>query len=161
MKKKILKIYSCKRKLKLLEYIPEKEKYTATFLANFRSICKDAEINDPKKIKKILYNSYSSDEFEDEFIRRVDGVESIDEIFKAFSDDVFGESKIIKYNSINYQTGSRHQVVFAASKTYAKNADALWSLNLYKRHELYLNESHHGNKSPITKYTEGIHILLL
>ncbi|RIA95399.1 hypothetical protein C1645_862003 [Glomus cerebriforme] len=190
---------SCKRKLKLVEYIPEKEeKYTATFLANFRSICKDAEINDPKKIKKILYNSYSSDEFEDEFIRRVDGIESIDEIFKAFSDAVFGESKIIKYNSlitlkhvatgkyltssnINYQTGSGHQVVFAASKTYAKNADALWSLNLYKRHgsqkkrcydnvllygdrislthkktgkELYLNESHHGNKSPTTEHTE-------
>src|SRR2546429_2609238 len=39
---------SCKRKLQVMKYIPEvEENYTATFLSKFRSLCNDAEINNP------------------------------------------------------------------------------------------------------------------
>src|SRR5688572_25728179 len=43
---------SCKRKLQVMKYNPEKdENYTVTILTNFRSLCNDAEINDSEEIK--------------------------------------------------------------------------------------------------------------
>jgi hypothetical protein len=121
---------SCKRKLQIMKYIPEKEEnYTATFLANFRSLCNDAEIYDHEEIKNLLFSTYSSNEFSrNEFLKSVDGINSIDRIFKAFSDVVFDELRVIKYGSLitlkhvasgkylsscnmKYQTGSRQQLV--------------------------------------------------
>src|SRR5437868_5301897 len=88
-------------KLKAMKYIPEKEEnYTATFLANFRSLCDDAEINDPKKIKDLLLNSYSSNEFfKNEFTKKVNGINSGDEIVKSFNDVIFDEFRIINSGS--------------------------------------------------------------
>jgi hypothetical protein len=123
---------SCEMKLQAMRYIPyEEENYTATFLANFRSLCDDAEINDPKKIKNLLLRSYSSFNvfFKNEFAKKVNGINSIDEIIKSFNDVIFEESRIINYgstitlkhvatgkylsscNNIRYQTGSGCQVV--------------------------------------------------
>ncbi|RIA87330.1 hypothetical protein C1645_878104 [Glomus cerebriforme] len=148
---------SCKRKLQVMKYIPEKEKnYTATFLANFRSYCNDAEIKNLEEIKKFLFNTYSSNEFfKNEFIRRIDSTIFVDfnpsnEIIKIFNDVVFDELNIIRYNSlialrhvstgkylssyeINYQTGSQRQVVFAGENLY-NNPRALWVLISYKYH---------------------------
>lgn len=126
---------SCKKKLLLMKYIPGKEEnYTASFLANFRSLCSYAEINDPDELKTLLVNSYSNDFFKIEFTKRVDNInlkESpyyIDEIVKLFNEVVLDELKVIKYDSlialkhvttgrylssydINYKTGSQRKMV--------------------------------------------------
>ncbi|EXX71115.1 Pmt5p [Rhizophagus irregularis DAOM 197198w] len=129
---------SCKRKLQLIKYIPEQED-VATFLANFRSLC--MEISDHKEIITMLINSYSNYFFKGEFIKRVEGINSVDEIFKIFSEVVFDELKIIKFGSsialkhvatgkylsswnVNYPTGSKQRVVFAGEKL--SNGNALW-----------------------------------
>ncbi|RGB44242.1 hypothetical protein C1646_678923 [Rhizophagus diaphanus] len=131
---------SCKRKLQLIKYIPEQEDVT-TFLANFRSLCNWVEISDHKEIITMLINSYSNHFFKSEFIKRVEGINSVDEIFKIFSEVVFDELKIIKFGSsialkhvatgkylsscnINYQIGSKQQVVFASEKF--PDGNALW-----------------------------------
>ncbi|RIA86214.1 hypothetical protein C1645_878821 [Glomus cerebriforme] len=146
---------SCKRKLQVMKYIPEQEEnYTATFLANFRSLCNNAEINNPEEIKSFLFNTYSSNEFfENEFIKRIDIINSKDQklddindiniIVNLFNDVVFDELNAIKYDSlitlkhvttgrylsscnINYQEGSYGNVVFAGEKLC--NSHALWLL---------------------------------
>ncbi|RIA90466.1 hypothetical protein C1645_769954 [Glomus cerebriforme] len=138
---------SCKRKLRVMKYIPEKEEnYTATFLANFRSLCNYAEINDPEEIKILLVNSCSNDFFKIEFMKRINSKGQkidINEIFKLFNDVVLDELEIINYDSlitlrhvpsgrylsrsnINYQTGSHRKVVFAGEKFY--NASSIWYL---------------------------------
>ncbi|PKK66987.1 hypothetical protein RhiirC2_12871 [Rhizophagus irregularis] len=127
---------SCKRKLQLIKY--EKED-VATFLANFRSLCNWVETSDHKEIITMLINSYSNYFFKDEFIKRVYGINSVDEIFRIFSEVVFDELKIIKFESsialkhvatgkylsscnVNYKTGSRKQVVFAGEEFPDGNA---------------------------------------
>ncbi|PKY45402.1 hypothetical protein RhiirA4_542568 [Rhizophagus irregularis] len=123
---------SCKRKLQMMKFIPEQQDDIATFLANFHSLCNDAEINDHEEIITLLINSYSNYFFKSEFIKRVEGINSVDEIFKIFSEVVFDESKIIKFGSsialkhvatgkylsscsVNYITGSKERV-FASEK---------------------------------------------
>src|SRR6266498_4937519 len=73
---------SCNRKLQVMKYVPEdEENYTATFLAKFRKICDDAEINNPDEIQKLLFNTYSSNEFfENEFVKRLDDIKSEEQI---------------------------------------------------------------------------------
>jgi hypothetical protein len=104
---------------------------TTTFLAEFRSSCDKAEINNPQEIKNRLLRTYSSNEFfKNEFSKRVSGVTSIDEIYRLYSEVISDSSKVIKYGAesliaikhlstgrylssceINYQTGSKRQVV--------------------------------------------------
>ncbi|GBC27603.2 uncharacterized protein OCT59_013323 [Rhizophagus irregularis] len=132
---------SCKRKLQMMKFIPEQHDDIATFLANFHSLCNDAEINDHEEIITLLINSYSNYFFKSEFIKRVEGINSVDEIFKIFSEVVFDELKIIKFGSsialkhvatgkylsscnVNYKTGSNQRVVFAGEKF--PDEDALW-----------------------------------
>ncbi|RGB44240.1 hypothetical protein C1646_678922 [Rhizophagus diaphanus] len=132
---------SCKRKLQIMKFIPEQQDDIATFLANFHSLCNDAEINDHEEIITLLINSYPNYFFKSEFIKRVDGINSVDEIFKIFSEVIFDELKIIKFGSlialkhvatgkylsswnVNYKTGSGEQVVFASEKF--PDGNALW-----------------------------------
>src|SRR5581483_1005843 len=122
---------SCKLKLQTMKYVPEKEEnYISTFIAKFRSLCYDAEINnDPEEIKTLLYNMYSSNEFfKNEFLKRINRINLVDEIIKVFGDVVLDKSRTIKYGSLvtlkhvatgkylssqslRYETGSRNQVV--------------------------------------------------
>jgi hypothetical protein len=126
---------SCKRKLQVMRYIPDKEEiYTATFLANFRLFCNYAEINNPEEIKKLLFNTYLSNEFfRNEFIKRIDStvindINPLNKMVEIFNEVVFDELNVIRYDSlialrhvstgkylsscnINYQTGSQRQVV--------------------------------------------------
>ncbi|GBC27601.1 uncharacterized protein OCT59_013326 [Rhizophagus irregularis] len=147
---------SCKRKLQLIKYIPEQEDVT-TFLATFRSLC--VEISDHKEIITMLINSYSNYFFKDEFIKRVEGINSVDEIFKIFSEVVtFDESKIIikfgtsialkhvatgKYLSsynVNYLTGSGQRVVFAGEELPDRNA--LWHVTCNNTNHNYQHYQH-------------------
>ncbi|RIA86858.1 hypothetical protein C1645_740540 [Glomus cerebriforme] len=149
---------SCKRKLQVMKYIPEQEEnYTATFLANFCTLCNNAEIINPEEIKSLLFNTYSSNEFfKNEIIKRMDIINSkgqtlydINEIVKLFNDVVFDEFNTIKYGSLialkhtttgrylsscnmNYQTGSRRKMVFAGEKFC--NPHALWILTKSNNH---------------------------
>ncbi|RIA90459.1 hypothetical protein C1645_823371 [Glomus cerebriforme] len=173
---------SCKRKLQVMKYIPEKEgNYTATFLASFRSLCNDAEINDPEEIKNLLFNACSSNEFSrHEFKKSVNGINSVDKIFKAFSDVVFDEIKVIKYGSlitlkhvatgkylsscnIKYQSGSRQQMVFASEKSDGNSnaLNALWVLNscssfqsdkIFYGDDIYLTHKATGNELYLERY---------
>ncbi|RIA90436.1 MIR motif-containing protein, partial [Glomus cerebriforme] len=144
---------SCNKKLQEMKYTSEQD--IAEFLANFRSLCNNVEINNPEEIKILLINSYSNNFFNNEFIKRVDGInfDSIDKIFEIFSDVISDESKIIKYGSsialkhvatgkylsscnTSYQTGSRCQVVFASEKL----ANSLWNvscISYYNEKESY------------------------
>ncbi|CAI2168269.1 988_t:CDS:2 [Funneliformis geosporum] len=94
-----------------MKYIPElEENFTANFLAKFRTLCYDAELNDPDEIKKLLFNSNKF--FKDEFVRRSDMINSIDQIdenFQLFHEIVLDMSNIIGYGSFialkNVSTG--------------------------------------------------------
>ena len=120
---------TCKVKLKSMKYIPEKDGgNTATFFSNFRLLYKYAEINDIEETKNLLLITYSNEYFITEFAKRVNGLNSIDEMLILFSDIVFEEYKLIKHGSyialkhvatgkylsscnVNYQTGSCSQLV--------------------------------------------------
>ncbi|RIA98026.1 hypothetical protein C1645_850553 [Glomus cerebriforme] len=131
----------CKNKLQTMKYKPKQD--ITKFLTNFHSLCNDAEINDPEEIKILLINSYMNVFFNFEFIKRVDGIDSIDEIIKVYSEVVFEDLNTIKYNGtyialkhvatgkyltscnfLNYETGLKQQAVFAGENL--PNEDALW-----------------------------------
>jgi hypothetical protein len=90
---------SCKKTLKSMKFIPKQEEnYTATFLAKFHSLCHNTEINNPEEIKNILFNTYSNEFFTNELMKRIDIINSKDEVLdnidlivKLFSDVVFDE----------------------------------------------------------------------
>ncbi|GBB84816.1 hypothetical protein RclHR1_01140005 [Rhizophagus clarus] len=105
------------------------------FLANFRSLCFKAEIINPQEIKARLLKTFSSNEFLNEFSKRISGVTSVDEIYRLYSEVISDSSKTIKYGpefsiatehlatsrylssiSTNYQTGSKRQVIFGGEK---------------------------------------------
>ncbi|RIA90435.1 MIR motif-containing protein [Glomus cerebriforme] len=144
---------SCNKKLQEMEYTSQQD--IAKFLANFRSLCNNVEINDPKEIIFLLTASCSNYFIKNEFNKRVDGINSIDKIFEIFSDVVFEESKTIKYGSLialkhvatgkylsscntYYQTGSGCQVVSASEKL--PKANDLWNVSCishYNENESY------------------------
>ncbi|PKK71183.1 hypothetical protein RhiirC2_745142 [Rhizophagus irregularis] len=135
---------SCKRKLLTLKYIPEKNGgNTATFLANFQSLCYNAEINDIEEIKNIFQKSIIYDEFfNDEFLKKAKEINSMEELLKLFGDITADESILIKNDSciaikhaatgkylnsasnLNYKTGTSQQAVFAGKTSLEQNA--LW-----------------------------------
>ena len=90
---------SCKSKLNLMKYIPEKDGgNTAIFLSNFRSLCNDTEINYPE-VKRILYNKYSNNFFKEEFSKESKNLYSVGEVLKLFSDIIYDEPRLIRYGS--------------------------------------------------------------
>lgn len=120
-----------KRKLDQMKFEGSEGGDTTKFLAEFRSLCDKAEIINPQEIKNRLLRSYSSNEFfKNEFSKRVTGVTSIEEIQRLYSEVISDSLKVIKYGpefliaikhlatgrylsstSINYQSGSKRQVV--------------------------------------------------
>jgi hypothetical protein len=120
-----------KKKLDKMKFEGGEDEDSTQFLSDFRSLCDNAEITNPLEIKNRLLKTYSyNDFFKNEFSRRVNGVTSLDEICKSFSDVTLDSSNVINYGpecliaikhvetgrylsscKINYQTGSRRQVV--------------------------------------------------
>ncbi len=115
----------CKQKLDKMTFEGGEGGDTTKFL------CDHAEITNPQEIKNRLIRTYSTNEFfKNEFARRITDVTDIDKIYKIYSDVVADSSKVIKYGpewliaikhretgrylssrEINYQTGSKRQVV--------------------------------------------------
>ncbi|CAB4495269.1 unnamed protein product [Rhizophagus irregularis] len=115
---------------------------TAQFLADFRLLCENTEIINPREIKsRLLKTNLSNKFFNNEFSRRTSDVTSIDEIYKIYSEVVADSTKIIKYGpeflisikhietgrylssrQINYETGSQRQVLFVDEKILDENA---------------------------------------
>src|SRR2546423_8459580 len=66
---------TCIVRLRSMVYIPEKKGGSTTnFIANFRSLCSDAEINNPEEIKIFLINSYLNEFFKSEFAKSITGI---------------------------------------------------------------------------------------
>jgi hypothetical protein len=91
-----------KRKLQLLKYIPENRGgNTSKFISNFLKLCYNAEINDVEEQKNYLCKSLPiSDYFSNEFYKKMENVNSINELIKEFEDIVVEESNLIKNESI-------------------------------------------------------------
>ncbi|RGB36732.1 hypothetical protein C1646_757797 [Rhizophagus diaphanus] len=135
---------SAQRKLNLLKYVTERDGgNTAKFVADFRSLCFDAEINDLEDQKKYLFHTLPNDFFKNTFINRrnMDKISSLDDLIKMFENIVEEESQLIrnascvaikhvktgKYLSSTtkyHQTGSGKQIVFAGQTL--PDSDALW-----------------------------------
>jgi hypothetical protein len=92
---------SSQRKLKLLKYITEREGgNTANFVAEFRSLSFDAEINDLEEQKRYLFHALPNDFFRNTFInRKMDKMNSLDDLIKMFENIVQEESLLIKSGS--------------------------------------------------------------
>src|ERR1043165_3207022 len=89
-----------RRKLKSLKYVPEREGGdTSKFISTFRKLCYNAEINDIEEQKKYLYNSLPMKHFgciSNEFHKKMENINSINELIKGFEDIVLEESILIK-----------------------------------------------------------------
>ncbi|RIA85405.1 hypothetical protein C1645_830840 [Glomus cerebriforme] len=134
---------SSKRKLNLLKYVTERDGgNTAKFVAEFRSLCFDAEITDLEEQKKYLFHTVPNDFFRNTFInRKMDKINSLDDLIKMFEDIVQEESQLIRNGSCvaikhvksgkylssttkYHQTGSGKQIVFAGQML--PDSNALW-----------------------------------
>lgn len=116
---------TCKAKLKFLKYVSEKEGgNTATFLANFRSLCDDAEIDNVEEIINFLLYTLSSDKFlKNEFKRKINGINSVDEILKIFSDVVIDELNVIRYGSlVAFKHVATGKYLSSCNKVYSKGS---------------------------------------
>ncbi|GES94873.1 hypothetical protein GLOIN_2v620650 [Rhizophagus clarus] len=132
---------SCKEKLEKMKYEGGEGGNTAEFLAEFRSLCNNAEITNPREVRSRLLRTYPSHEFfRNEFSNRTSDITSIDEIFRLYSEVIADSSKVIKYGpefliaikhletgrylsscEVNYETGSQRQVIFAGEKILNDN----------------------------------------
>ncbi|RIA85401.1 hypothetical protein C1645_781943 [Glomus cerebriforme] len=91
----------CKRKLQILEYVPEhKGGNTVNFIADFRSLCRDAEITNIEEQKIYLFNTLSCNFFKNEFTKRQKNVSSMNELIKMFEEIVSEYSRLIRNGSI-------------------------------------------------------------
>ncbi|CAI2169638.1 8106_t:CDS:2 [Funneliformis geosporum] len=134
---------SSKRKLNLLKYITEREGgNTAKFIAEFRALCFDAEIIDLEEQKRYLFHALPNDFFRNTFInRKMNNINSLDDLIKMFEDIVQEESNLIRNGSCvaikhvktgkylssttkYHQTGSGKQIIFAGQTL--PDSDALW-----------------------------------
>ncbi|GBB92160.1 hypothetical protein RclHR1_19740002 [Rhizophagus clarus] len=145
------------RKLQSLKYIPESRGGdTSKFISNFLKLCYNAEINDIEEHKKYLYKSLPmNDYFSKEFYKKMENVNSINELIKKFEDIVVEESNLIKNESIValkhiatgkylssaenlcYKTGSCTQLVFAGSPV--PDSNSLWKIKFSKGLATYSN----------------------
>ncbi|RIA82715.1 hypothetical protein C1645_834944 [Glomus cerebriforme] len=150
-----------KRKLQSLKYIPERKGGdTSNFISNFRKLCYNAEINDIKEQKKYLYKSLPNNHFDyisNEFYKKMENVNSTNELIKEFEDIILEESNLIrngsivalkhvateKYlNSISnlcYTTGSIQQLVIVGSSEPDPNS--LWNIQFNNEFATYADTS--------------------
>ncbi|RIA85400.1 hypothetical protein C1645_781941 [Glomus cerebriforme] len=89
---------SCKRKLHVLEYVPEREGgNTANFITDFRKLCRDAEITDVAEQIRRLFSAIPSNFI---FTNMPVNVDSMDELITMFEEIVLEDSRIIRSGSI-------------------------------------------------------------
>ncbi|GBB90571.1 hypothetical protein RclHR1_17580002 [Rhizophagus clarus] len=135
---------SNRRKLQSLKYISEKDGgNTLKFLSDFRKLCYNSEINNIEEQKEHFYNTLiNCHHFLTEFYKRMNNINSMDELIKEFDEIVMDELNIIRNGSIialrnvatgkyltsiedlNYTTGSKNQLVFTGDSKFDPNA--LW-----------------------------------
>ncbi|RGB36351.1 hypothetical protein C1646_758169 [Rhizophagus diaphanus] len=124
------------RKLQSLKYNPKKDDKNSKFILKFRKLCYNAEINDIEEQKKYLYKSLPADNnytyFLTEFHKRMENVNSMNELIKEFEEIITDEANLIKHEStvtlkhvptgkyltfvldLNYTTGGKNQLVLAS-----------------------------------------------
>src|SRR4051812_36989081 len=120
-----------KSKLQSLKYIPERKGGdTSKFISTFCKLCYNAEINDIEEQKKYFYNSLSNYNYcLIEFYKRMNSINSTNELIKEFAEVVMDETNVIRSGSIvtlrhvatgkylssirdlHYTTGSKSQMV--------------------------------------------------
>jgi hypothetical protein len=129
---KVFKITN-KRKLQSLKYNPKKDDKNSKFILKFRKLCYNAEINDIEEQKKYLYKSLPAGNnytyFLTEFLKRMENVNSMNELIKEFEEIITDEANLIKHEStvtlkhvptgkyltsvsdLNYTTRGKNQLV--------------------------------------------------
>ncbi|CAI2162095.1 19717_t:CDS:2 [Funneliformis geosporum] len=142
-----------KKKLKLLNYIPEAQGgETSKFINTFRRLCRDAEINNIQEQKKYFYESLSNNYYlQSELYKKMENVNSTSELIVEFRNAFIDESNLIRNGSIvtlkhvstgkylsstqnlNYQTGSESQLVFVNGLL---DSNALWKITFTSGKEL-------------------------
>jgi len=92
---------SCKRKLQLLNFIPERQGGDTTrFIAKFRSLCHDAEINDIEKVKTYFYKTLPIGFIQDTFLEKMNNdVNSMSELTHLFESIVLEDSTLVRNGS--------------------------------------------------------------
>lgn len=148
---------SCKRKLHLLKYRSEREGGdTPKFIANFRALCRDAEIEDIETQKNILYYTLPNDFFRNSFIKQYDDIKSMTDLIVRFENTLNSYSKFIlngtivalkhvktgKYlcsNNYSYGTGSKNQAVFC--NQFLRDSNSTWLIKCFNSSELLAYES--------------------
>jgi hypothetical protein len=121
-----------KRKLQSLNYKSDRDGGdTLKFFTEFRNLCYNAEINDIEKQKEYFLKALNNYQYYlTEFCKRMNNINSIDELIKEFDDIIMDESNIIRNRSIialkhvatgkylasiknlHYTTGSKIQLVY-------------------------------------------------
>ncbi|GBB89975.1 hypothetical protein RclHR1_16830001 [Rhizophagus clarus] len=91
--------------LRSLKYIPEREGgNTSKFISNFCKLCYNAEINDLKEQKNYLCNSLPNNGYYnyhlEEFFKRKEKIESMNDLVKEFTEIVTEELSLIRKGSI-------------------------------------------------------------
>ncbi|PKY42797.1 hypothetical protein RhiirA4_507180 [Rhizophagus irregularis] len=169
---KVFKITN-KRKLQSLKYNPKKDDKNSKFILKFRKLCYNAEINDIEEQKKYLYKSLPADNnytyFLTEFHKRMENVNSMNELIKEFEEIITDEANLIKHEStvtlkhvptgkyltsdsdLNYTTRGKNQLVFAGNSNLDPNA--LWNI-------IFFNLNNKNNNKVLASYTETSNYLL-
>ncbi|EXX77015.1 uncharacterized protein OCT59_013677 [Rhizophagus irregularis] len=169
---KVFKITN-KRKLQSLKYNPKKDDKNSKFILKFRKLCYNAEINDIEEQKKYLYKSLPADNnytyFLTEFLKRMENVNSMNELIKEFEEIITDEANLIKHEStvtlkhvptgkyltsvldLNYTTRGKNQLVFAGNSNLDPNA--LWNIRFF-------NLNNKNNNKVLASYTETSNYLL-
>ncbi|GBC07388.1 hypothetical protein RclHR1_07420012 [Rhizophagus clarus] len=132
------------RKLHLLKYQLERDGGdTPKFIAKFRSLCRDAEIDEIDRRKHHLYYTLPNDFFRNEFIKHYDDINSMNDLVICFENTLNEYSRFIlngsvvalkhvatgKYlcsNNTHYATGSKNQVVFCGK--YLRDSNSEWTI---------------------------------
>ncbi|RIA90437.1 hypothetical protein C1645_769890 [Glomus cerebriforme] len=148
---------SSRRKLHLLKYHLERDGGdTPKFIANFRSLCRDAEINDVEEQKNYLYYTLPNDFFRNEFIKHFDDIKAMNDLVVCFENTLNEYSKFIlngsavalkhvvtgKYLSSSnkhYETGSKNQMVYCGQSL--RDSNAVWTIRCFNSPELLPYES--------------------
>ncbi|RGB41917.1 hypothetical protein C1646_810326 [Rhizophagus diaphanus] len=145
------------RKLHLLKYQLERDGGdTPKFIANFRSLCRNAEISDIDRQKHHLYYTLPNDFFRNEFIKHYDDIKTMNDLVICFESTLNEYSRFILNGSVvalkhvatgkyltssikHYETGSKNQVVFCGKSL--RDSNSAWTIKCLQSPEFLPYES--------------------